>query len=64
VNVLITDLGLAAYIKISGMKLVKYEKGFIFESEDSEDCWRVKYLNSESYKHDTELMSLRRFLKK
>lgn len=57
------ELGLAAYIKINGAKFLDFQnKLFFFESDKTLDSWRVEYYNSESYKHDTELLSLRKFL--
>ena len=65
-NIRVRELGLAAYVKLhDNAKLIKYEKNeFIFETEISENDWRIKYLESESYKHDTNVMSLRNFLRK
>ena len=57
------DLGLAAFMKMNGLELIDFFKPnriFIFESDRDETSWRVEYLNSESHKHDTELMNLRR----
>ena len=57
----INELGLAAYIKMKGEKLTGYNDGYIFESEKGESDWRIEYLSSESYRHDSELMSLKKF---
>ena len=62
-TIIITELGLASYIKIKGNKLIRFEKGFIFETDKTENEWRVEYLHSESYAHDSELLQLRKFLK-
>jgi hypothetical protein len=60
----IKELGLAAYIKICGGQLVSFENDhFSFESEMGLNEWRVKYMNSCCYKHDMELMNLRKFKK-
>ncbi len=57
-----SDLGLAAFIKIRDGNLKKCEgKDFIFDTDKSEDEWRVEYLNSECYRHDSELLSLKKF---
>ena len=60
----IRDLGLAAYIRIIGGKFVRFNEetdSYVFVTDICENDWRVAYLNSESYKHDTEIMSLRTF---
>lgn len=57
------DLGLAAFLKMKGVELVDYFKPnrvFIFETDRDETAWRIEYLASESHKHDTEVMNLRR----
>ena len=57
------NLGLAAYIKIQGGTLLEFQtdnRVFVFDSEKSENEWNVLYLGSESYKHDSELMGLRK----
>jgi len=62
----IDNLGLAAYMKMKGCKLLEVEgKIFKFESVEeklSEDEWRIKYFNSCCFRHDTELMMLRKFI--
>ena len=65
------DLGLAAYMKMNGCKIIKVKdkkdiKVFVFESEEEETelGWRIKYLNSCCHRHDTELMMLRKLMKK
>lgn len=61
----IRDLGLAAFCKMSGCKLVKYENRlFEFESEKSLEHWEVLYGNSCCRVHDGELIYLRRFITK
>lgn len=57
----IRSLGLAAYLKTAGCKLVTVEDNqFVYESDRSEREWQVEYLNSCCYKHDSEVMSLRK----
>lgn len=60
----VRQLGLAAYIKVSGGKFIGYrEKHFVFESEKSEEEWRVEYMNSSESKFDKCVMDLRDFMK-
>lgn len=60
----INQLGLAAYIKMSGALLKTVEgKTFIFESDKSVSDWRVEYNNSCCMKHDTLVCELRHHLK-
>lgn len=57
------NLGLAAYMKMRGARLEEFLTGnrvFVFDSERTETDWNVEYLNSESYKHDSELINLRK----
>ena len=61
----IDNLGLAAYMKMNGSKLIRVEgKKFVFEERDmiTEDEWRIKYFNSCCFRHDTELMMLRKLV--
>lgn len=57
----VRQLGLAAYIKMKGAILIKYDSGFFtFESTKSLDDWNVEYTNSCCSLHDSELCKLRR----
>jgi len=57
-------LGLAAYIKMNGGMLVKYEKGkFHLDADKVERQWEVEYMNSCCHRHDTELVNLRKLMK-
>lgn len=58
-------LGLAAYVKIQGIRFLGYqsELGFSFESDKSEPEWFTEYMNTEAYRHDVELMNLRKLLR-
>ena len=59
------DLGLAAYIKMNGQKLMSINgKVFVFESERELDDWYVEYSNSCCHRHDTELLNLRKMMKR
>ena len=61
----IDNLGLAAYMKMNGSKLIRVDgKKFVFEESDgmSEEEWRIKYFNSCCFRHDTELMMLRKLV--
>ncbi len=60
----INDLSLSAFMKMEGASLIDVKvKTFIFESELSENAWRIKFLKSESSKFDSEVRELRKFLK-
>jgi len=57
------NLGLAAYIKMSGDELLKLEgKWFFFETNSNEREWHIKYLNSCCYNHDKVLCELRNII--
>ena len=59
----IRRLGLAAYIKMVGTPLLKYEnRVFYFETERTAEEWEVEYSNSCCSRHDSELCELRKFL--
>ena len=61
----INQLGLAAYVKLKGAKLLKVEnKVFHFESSRSTVDWRTEYANSECMKHDSLVCDLRNFIRK
>ncbi len=63
-KIAVNQLGLAAYIKMSGAELLEVEgKTFIFESEKSVAAWRIEYNNSCCMKHDTLVCELRHHLK-
>lgn len=63
-QIAVTHLGLAAYIKMKGESLTKVEgKTFYFESEKAVGQWRVEYNNSCCMKHDTMVCELRHHLK-
>jgi hypothetical protein len=59
----ISGLGLAAYVKMKGSQFLGFHDAkFIFESDKSPSEWQVEYMNSEAFKHDSELMSLRKLM--
>lgn len=59
----IGSLGLAAYIKMRGNHFLGfYDSQFVFESDKAPNDWQVEYMNSEAFKHDSELMSLRKLM--
>lgn len=63
-RVQVKHLGLAAYIKMEGCKLIEVkDKLFVFESDITIEGWRVKYNNSCCMKHDSIVCELRHFLK-
>lgn len=60
----VAQLGLAAYIKMHGVPLIKVEdKVFFFESDVTASQWRAQYSNSESIRHDSFVCELRNFLR-
>jgi hypothetical protein len=63
-DVEIKQLGLAAYVKINGGKIKGYRNGkFIMDTDKSEQEWEIQYMNSESFKHDSEVMYLRKLMR-
>lgn len=40
----------------------KYSGLFIFDSDRSEQDWKLEYMNSCCCKHDAEVMNLRKFI--
>lgn len=60
----VRQLGLAAYIKLSGAELAGVEdRTFLFRSIKSESEWRVEYNNSCCMRHDALVCELRHHLK-
>lgn len=60
----IQQLGLAAYVRMKGATLIEVSgRRFVFESEKTEQEWRVEYSGSESMRHDSLVCELRNFLK-
>ncbi len=64
-----TDLALAAYIKMRGLRLVRTEKDefertvFVFDDGmDLADTLRVEFANSECCKFDAELRHLKKLI--
>lgn len=59
-----TKLGLAAYISMNSgvLKDISSDGVFTFETSTDLDEWELRYLSSESRKHDNELISLRNLL--
>lgn len=63
IKIKIKDLGLAAYCKSNGCKLLSCENRlFEFETNKKLLDWEVEYANSCCRSHDQEIMSLRKFL--
>ena len=66
-EVVIRDLGLAAFVHINGGKLLRYDgRNFVLEVNGgrTEENLRIEYLNSCCFKHDSEVMTLRKFIVK
>ena len=68
-NVETRKLGLAAYIKMQGgtLKDVEQETNtFQFEQESDKTVhdWEFEYVNSCCHRHDTELVNLRKLLRR
>jgi|JMBY01.1.fsa_nt_gi hypothetical protein len=58
-----TELHLAAYVKSHGASFIDFANGcFIFESDTTENEWRVAHSNSCCLKTDVELFTLKKFL--
>ena len=62
-------LGLAAYIKMHGGELTGVEQesntfSFRDASEKSVTDWEFEYVNSCCHRHDTELVNLRKLLRR
>jgi len=63
-SITISQLGLAAYVKMMGANLVSIEdKKFVFESDLTVSEWRVRYNNSCCMKHDTLVCEMRHHMK-
>lgn len=61
----INKLGLAAYIKMKGGVLLDVKgRTFTFDTDKTATEWEIEYLNSESYRHDSELVRLRNLMNK
>lgn len=59
----VSQLGLAAYIKMKGAQLVEVrDRKFVMETDKSLEQWRTEYANSESMRHDSLVCELRQFL--
>jgi len=57
----VTSLGLAAYMYIMGCAVVEKHGGvFIIETEKELREWEIDYINSDCYKHDQAVLSLKR----
>lgn len=64
-QVTVRELGLAAYLRVSGCRFLGYvDDHFVFESERDRENWEVEYLNSLCYRHDSEIMTLRKLMKR
>jgi hypothetical protein len=62
-------LGLAAFIKMHGGSLesvTNETNTFAFEDESGKDAqaWELEYMNSCCHRHDTELVNLRKLLRR
>jgi hypothetical protein len=63
VTVTTRKLGLAAYMKMKGAQLLGIEgRYYQFDTDRVESSWETEYLNTESYRHDCELMGLRKMM--
>jgi len=67
-EVKVKRLGLAAYMKLNGAQfrghspLPNFKGNFLFDTDKSLKEWEVEYLNSCCSKHDSEVMTLRKFI--
>lgn len=62
-----SDIALAAYLKLKGLKLVKCTRAdkFVFEFEDQEELAEtlaIEFVNSECRKFDDEMRSLKKII--
>lgn len=54
-------LGLAAFMKMKGCTLLRFEnRRFFFETDRDLTEWEIDYSNSCCYRHDLELCELRK----
>ena len=61
----VKGLGLAAYVKMRGGEFIAYDRDsreFAFRADTSVN-WEVEYANSDCYRHDAEVMNLRKFMR-
>ena len=62
-TVQVSNLGLAAYMKMHGAVLLDMAgKEFVFESDKSVVEWKIDYSNSCCSRHDSFVCELRTFL--
>lgn len=62
----VRDLGLAAYIKMVGGRLIRFEERMIVfrvKEDKTVNDYRMEYLNTCCFRHDSELMTLRKLIK-
>ena len=62
-----SDIALAAYMKLKGLKLIECGRGekfnFVFEDPDSEaELLSLEFSNSEIRKYDDEMRSLKKII--
>jgi hypothetical protein len=62
-----SDIALAAYFKLKGLKLIKCGRGdkfhFIFEdSENKAEQFALDFINSDMRKYDDEMRSLKKII--
>ena len=63
-----SDIALAAYLKLKGLKLIKCERLenkflFVFEDVDSQaEFYSLEFINSDIRKYDDEMRSLKKVL--
>lgn len=54
-------LGLAVYMKNHGCKLVRVgDRRAFMESDKAVDDWEIEYLNSVEYKHDVDVINIKK----
>lgn len=65
-EIYIKQVGLAAYAKSNGSRLLGYESatGFVFDSEKSEEQWEVEYLGSDESRFNSALINLMKLKRK
>ncbi len=62
-----SDIALAAYLKLKGLKLIECSRGdkfnFVFEDDDEQaGVLSLEFINSEIRKYDDEMRSLKKII--
>ena len=63
VNITHKELHLAAFMKANGAELLSVKDGFLFETDETEEAWRIRHSNSCCVLVDNEMLSMKRMLR-